>query len=159
MAMIRSYFKPEFSGKPEEDPEEHILRMIHWMDTHNLAAGQRVQMFHLTLGDEARLWYWSIHPFQGKWEGLQKRFRTQFSKIGNIKEQLFQVWRSFHFDENADTIDASVQRMRQVAAMLNYGEPQILEVFKNTLHSHMYWVLFPIKNLRQAVETAKRILT
>ena len=34
-----------------------------------------------------------------------------------------------------------------------------LEVFKNTLPSRLYWVLFPIKDLRQAVETAKRILT
>ena len=38
-------------------------------------------------------------------------------------------------------------------------EPQILEVFKNTLPTKLYWVLFPIDNLRQAVETVKRILT
>ena len=30
--------------------------------------------------------------------------------------------RTFHFDKNADTIDAYVQRIRQVAAMLSYGE-------------------------------------
>ena len=40
-----------------------------------------------------------------------------------------------------------------------YGEPQILEVFKNTLPTKLYWLLFPIEGLRQAVETAKRILT
>ena len=39
------------------------------------------------------------------------------------------------------------------------GEPQILEVFKNTLPTKLYWVLFPIDDLRQVVETAKRILT
>ena len=39
------------------------------------------------------------------------------------------------------------------------GEPQILEVFKNTLPSRFYMVLFPIEDLRQAVETEKRILT
>ena len=50
-------------------------------------------------------------------------------------------------------------RLRQVATLLGYGEPQILEVFKNTLPTKLYWVLFPIENLRQAVETAKRILT
>ena len=38
-------------------------------------------------------------------------------------------------------------------------EPQILEVFKNKLPTKLYWVLFPIEDLRQAVETAKRILT
>ena len=50
-------------------------------------------------------------------------------------------------------------RIRQVANLLGYGEPQILEVFKNTLPTKLYWVLFPIENLRQAVDTAKRILT
>ena len=33
----------------------------------------------------------------------------------------------------------------------------MLEVFKNTLPTKLYWILFPIENLRQAVETAKRI--
>ena len=39
------------------------------------------------------------------------------------------------------------------------GEPHILEVFKNTLPTKLYWVLFPIDDLRKAVDTAKRILT
>ena len=30
-----SYFKPEFSGKPEEDAEEHLLSTNDWMETHN----------------------------------------------------------------------------------------------------------------------------
>ena len=50
-------------------------------------------------------------------------------------------------------------RIRQVTTLLGYGEPQILEVFKNTLPTKLYWVLFPIEDLRQAVETVKRILT
>ena len=50
-------------------------------------------------------------------------------------------------------------RIRQVANLLGYGEPQILEVFKNTLPTKLCWVLFPIENLRQAADTAKRILT
>ena len=44
----------------------------------------------------------------------------------------------------------------QVAALLGYREPQILEVFKNTLPTKLYWILFPIEDLRQTVETAKR---
>ena len=35
----------------------------------------------------------------------------------------------------------------------------MLEVFKNTLPSKLYWVLFPIEDLRVAVDTAKRMLT
>ena len=52
-----------------------------------------------------------------------------------------------------------VTQIRQVATLLGYGEPQILEVIKNTLPTKLYWILFPIEDLRQAVETAKRILT
>ena len=43
--------------------------------------------------------------------------------------------------------------------MLNYGEPQIFQLFKNMFSSHLYWVLFPIENLRQIVETVKMKLT
>ena len=50
-------------------------------------------------------------------------------------------------------------QIRQVATLLGYGEPQVMEVFKNTLPTKLYWILFPIEDLRQAVEIAKRILT
>ena len=52
-----------------------------------------------------------------------------------------------------------VNRIRQVAAVLGYGEPQILEVFRNTVPSKLYWILYPTNDLRVAVETAKRVLT
>ena len=55
--------------------------------------------------------------------------------------------------------DHSLRRIRQVATLLGYGEQQILEVFKNTLPTKLYWIWFPIEDLRQAVEMAKRILT
>ena len=45
-----------------------------------------------------------------------------------------------------------------MAALLNYGEPQILELFKNTLPSWLYYMLYPIDDLRTSVETAKRVL-
>ena len=86
-------------------------------------------------------------------------FRQQYSKIGNTREQLFHVWRSFSFNENTETIDAYVTHIRQVAPPLGYGKPQILEVFKNTLLTKLYWILFPIEDLRQVVVTAKMILT
>ena len=79
--------------------------------------------------------------------------------MGNTHEQLFHAWRSFTFDENTETIDSYVIWIRQVATLLGYGEPQILEVFKNTLPTKLYWILFPIEDLRQAVDTVKRILT
>ena len=79
--------------------------------------------------------------------------------MGNTHEQLFHAWRSFTFNENAKTIDSYVIQIRQVATLLGYGEPQILEVFKNTLPTKLYWILFPIEDLRQAVDIAKRIMT
>ena len=49
-------------------------------------------------------------------------------------------------------------QIRQVATPVGYGEPQVLEVFKNIIPTKLYWILFPIEDLRQGVETAKRIL-
>ena len=129
------------------------------MDTHGFQDNVKVQRFCLTLTGEARLWYESLKLINVNWLGLQNTFRQQYSMIGNIREHLFYACRSFHFDENAETIDAYVQHMRQVTTLLGYQEPQILEVFKNTLPTKLYWVPFPIMDLRQAVETAKRILT
>ena len=57
------------------------------------------------------------------------------------------------------TIDSYVIWIRKVATLLGYGEPQILGLFKNTLPTKLYWILFPIEDLRQAVDTVKRILT
>ena len=52
-----SYFKPEFSDKPEEDVEAHLLRTNDWMETHNFPEVAKVERFCLTLTGEARLWY------------------------------------------------------------------------------------------------------
>ena len=49
--------------------------------------------------------------------------------------------------------------MSQVTAMLNYGEMQILENFKNTLPYRLYSSLINVNNLRDAIDLAKRVLT
>ena len=126
---------------------------------HDFPDSVKVQRFCLTLVGEARLWYESLRQINAEWDDLQHMFRQQYSKIGNTREQLFHTWRSFHFDENAETIDAYVHCIKQVANLLGYQDPQILEVFKNTLPSKLYRVLFPIEDLRVAVDTAKRMLT
>ena len=86
-------------------------------------------------------------------------FDSNTPKIGNTREQLFHALGSFHFDEYTETIDSYITCIRQVATLLGYGEPQVLDVFKNTFLTRLYWVLFPLEDLRLAVETAKRILT
>ena len=129
------------------------------MDAHHCIEGVKVQRFCLTLLGEARLWYHSLEPINVDWQGLQNLFRQQYSKIGNTREQLFHAQKCSSFDENTETIDAYVTCIRQVAALLGYEEPQILEVFKNTLPTKLYWILFPTEDLRQVIETAKKILT
>ena len=42
-----SYFKPEFSGKPDEDAEAHLLHTNDWMNAHHFIEGVRVQRFCL----------------------------------------------------------------------------------------------------------------
>ena len=59
--------KPEFSGKPEEDAESHLLSTRDWMEAHNFPEGDKVRHFHLTLIGEARLWYESLALFDDDW--------------------------------------------------------------------------------------------
>ena len=42
------HFKSEFSGKPEEDAEAHLLRTNDLMETHNFPEAVKVQRFCLT---------------------------------------------------------------------------------------------------------------
>ena len=98
--------KPEFSGKPEEDAEFHLLSTRDWMEVHNFPEGEKVRHFCVTLIGEARLWYESLALLDNDWPALQNIFRWQYSKIGNTPEQLFHAWRTFKFDENTDSIDS-----------------------------------------------------
>ena len=130
------------------------------MNAHCFNDDVKVQRFCLTLLGEARLWFHSLEPLENTtWLQLQNLFRQRYSKLDNTCEQLFHAWRSFTFNENTETIVSYVIQLRQVATFIGYGEPQILEVFKNTLPMKLYWILFSIEDLRQAVDTAKRILT
>ena len=81
-----SYFKPGFSGKPDEDVEAHLLRTNDWMNAHHFIEGVNVQRFCLPLLGEARLWYHSLEPIHVDWKGLQNLFRQQYSKIGNTRK-------------------------------------------------------------------------
>ena len=92
------------------------------------------------------------------WPAMQECFRQQYSKFGNTREQYFHIWRSFQFDEATDTIDGYIYKVKQLAALLDYGEPQILELFKNTLPSRLYYLLYQIDNLNAAIKPAKRIM-
>ena len=105
---------------------------------------------------EARLWYKTLVVAQLDWEALQDCFHQQYSKFVNTREQYFHGWKTFQYDENTDTVDSYIHKVKQVVALLlNYGEPQILELFKNTLPSKLYYMAYHIINLREAVETTK----
>ena len=97
--------KPEFSGKPEEDVEYHLLSTRDWMEVHNFPGRREGKTF---LSDFNRLWYESLALLDNDWSSLQNKFRWQYSKIGNTPEQLFHAWRTFKFDENTDSIDSYV---------------------------------------------------
>ena len=153
-----SHFKPEFAGKPEKDAEVHLLCTNDWMRTHDFEEDVKVHRFCLTLLGEARLWYETLTPIANDWPALQNAFRRQYSKLGNTPEQYFHQWRSFYFGENADSLDTYLTRVSQCTAILNYEEPQIPELMKNTLPSRLYPILFPIDNLMDAVATPKRVM-
>ena len=84
-----SYFKPEFSGKPEEDAEEHFLRTNDWMETHNFKDDQKARRFCLTLTGETRLWYETLGAVQLDWQTLRDCIHQQYSKFGSTRSQYF----------------------------------------------------------------------
>ena len=129
------------------------------MEAHNFREGEKVRHFCITLIGEARLWYESLALLDDDWPALQNKFRWQYSKIGNTPKQLFHAWRTFKFDKNMDTVDSKVLMMSQVMAMLNNGEMQILENFKNTLPYRLSLTLINVNILRDAIYLAKRVLT
>ena len=118
------------------------------MAMHDFLDNVKVQRFCLTLIGEARLWYKSLRPINAEWDDLQHTFRQQYSKIGNTRKQLFHTWRSFHFDKNTETIDAYVHHIRQVANLLGYQDPQILEVFKNYTSIKIVLGTFPHRKFK-----------
>ena len=61
------------------------------------------------------------------WPALQRHFRQKFSKYGSNRDQYYQTWRNFCFDESVDDIDSYVTKVKQLAALLNYGDPEMLE--------------------------------
>ena len=66
-----SNFKPEFTGKPEEDAEVHLLFANDLMQAHNFEENVKV----LNLLGEARLWYETLNLDNIAWLELQKAFR------------------------------------------------------------------------------------
>ena len=79
-----SNFKPEFSGKPEEDAEAHLLCSNDLMNAHHFNDDMKVQRFCLTLLGEERLWFQSLEPLSNTtWPQLQNLFRQRYSKLGN----------------------------------------------------------------------------
>ena len=80
MHLNWSYFKPEFSGKPDEDAEAHLLHTNNYMNAHHFIDGVKVQKFCLTLVGEVRLWYQSLEPINADWQELQNLFRHNVLK-------------------------------------------------------------------------------
>ena len=109
------------------------------MNTHAFPEGVKVKRFCLTLVGEGRLWYDSPRAIVLDWNGLQTQFRQQYSETGNARELLFHAWQSFHLNENSETLDSYVTLIRQVPVLLDFGKPQVLKVFKNTLPTRLYW--------------------
>ena len=109
-----SHFKPEFTGKPDEDAKAHLLRTNDWMDTRAFLEDVEVQRFCLTLVGEVRSWYESPRSIALNLNGLQIQFRQQYSKIRNTREELIHMARSSHFNENSETLDSFFTHIRQV---------------------------------------------
>ena len=79
---------------------------------------------------EARLWYETLGVVRLDWQALQDHFCQQYSKFGSTREQYFHAWRSFQVDENADTIDSYIHKVKQVAHSIKLWRTTDLRAFQ-----------------------------
>ena len=79
-----------------------------------------------------------IKAYKCRLEWVTKSVLIANYKSGNTSKQVFHAWRTFHFDENTETLNSYITCFRQVATLLGYDEPQVLEVFKNALPTTLY---------------------
>ena len=77
-----SNFKPEFSGKCDEDATAHLFHSNDCMNAQHFVDGVKIQ----------RLWFQSLEPINVDWPELQNLFRQRYSEVGNTREQLFHAW-------------------------------------------------------------------
>ena len=91
------HFKPECTGKPEEDADAHLLHTNDWMRTHNFNEDDKVQRFSLTLLGEARLWYETLTPVANDWPALQNALQTTILKIGQHSKAILSQLEKFLF--------------------------------------------------------------
>ena len=68
-----SNFKPEFSGRPEEDAEAHLLHSNDWMEAHHFDEDINIQRFCLTVG-RSKIVVSLLRTFRGHYMGTITKF-------------------------------------------------------------------------------------
>ena len=98
-------------------PEAYLLRTNDLMTIHVFPDNVKCDRFYLTLESEARLWYDTPRLTAIDLEALQHQIKRQCSKLGHTQESLFQTKRIVHYDENVETLDSRITRIRQCAGL------------------------------------------
>ena len=129
------------------------------MDGHTLISRRcKSPRFCLTLVGEARVWYESLRPINEDGKAYKINLdnsikdRKQKRTIVSCMVIISFWWKYRNIRFIHDTYQTSSYTSRLWGAT-------IFEVFKNKLPTKLFWVLFSIEDLIQAVETAKIILT
>ena len=72
-------------------------------------------------------------PIADDWPALQDRFLRQYSKVDHTRIELYFRWRVMKWDDTSESIESYVQKIRHLANLLGYGEPQVLELLKHSI--------------------------
>ena len=67
--------------------------------------------------------------------------------MGHMQESLLQTRRTFHFNKNFKILDSYFTRIWQFTVLLGYCEPHIVDLFKYTMPTRLYRIIFPIMDL------------
>ena len=65
-------------------------------------------------------------------------FKKKYSKVGHTRTELYFRWRVMKWDDTGESIESYVQKIRHLANILGYGEPQVLELLKHSIPSRYF---------------------
>ena len=126
---------PVFKGKKGEDPEDHILKVEDYFETHEITTDEaKIKRFRDTLFEMARKWvqtlnYTEVDKYDydpkvpdDKMKSIKYLFLSRFAKEGRTLEAAYNAWSTLTFDPNKDDIEQFVAKVEDLAKKFRYNE-------------------------------------
>ena len=131
---LTAFMPSKFSGKPNQDPEEHFAKYIDYLREQSIVSvSEAIYRFRFTLEDRASAWY--RHKKFSSFKDLRSRFVRYFLDSFS-RESDAALFRSIKL-KPGEYLDEFYGRLKSLGRRLKYSEHIILDTFLGELPVHM----------------------